>query len=594
MPIVQSKGLLARFLLWRVKNVKEKNFVIVLSLIVGLVCGLVGVILKNSIHHVHHFITESMSLDSGNALFIFLPIIGIVLTTIWVKVFVRDDIGHGVSKILYAICKKNGIIKRHNNYSSVIGSTLTIGFGGSVGAEAPVVLTGASIGSSLARLFHMNHRIIILMLGCGAAGAIGGIFKAPIAGLAFTLEVLMLDLTMGSLIPLLISSVTAASLSYLLMGKGVMFQYNIHHAFELSNIPFYILLGVLAGLLSVYFTRTSMYVESKISALDNPFKRIILGGLILGILIFLFPPLYGEGYTTLQSLLDGDTTQMFNNTILYPLHNNYWLILLYLAGVFFFKVFATAATNGSGGVGGIFAPTMFMGGVGGFFLARLINGTGIINLPESNFSLVGMAGMMAGVMHAPLMAMFLIAEITGGYGLFIPLMITCLMAYITVRGFEPHSIYAKRLAQRGELLTHNKDKAVLTLMKLDKVIETDLKTVSPDSTLGELVKVISMSKRNIYPVVGGDGEFLGMVILDDIRNIMFNSDMYNVTFVRDLMILPPELVEVNDPMDQVMRKFEETGAWNLPVTDDGKYLGFVSKSKIFSTYRRVLVHFSEE
>lgn len=594
MPIIQSKTLLARFLLWRVKNIKEKNFVLVLSLIVGLVCGLVGVILKNSIHYVHHFITESMSLDSGNALFIFLPIVGIVLTTIWVKVFVRDDIGHGVSKILYAICKKNGIIKGHNNYSSIIGSTLTIGFGGSVGAEAPVVLTGASIGSSLARLFHMNHRIIILMLGCGAAGAIGGIFKAPIAGLAFTLEVLMLDLTMGSLIPLLISSVTAASLSYLLMGKGVMFQYNIHHAFELSNIPFYILLGILSGLLSVYFIRTSMYVEAKISSFNSPFKRILLGGLILGILIFLFPPLYGEGYTTLQSLLDGDTTQMFSNTILYPLHDNYWLILLYLAGVFFLKVFATAATNGSGGVGGIFAPTMFMGGVGGFFLARLINGTGIINLPESNFSLVGMAGMMAGVMHAPLMAMFLIAEITGGYGLFIPLMITCLIAYLTVKGFEPHSIYAKRLAQRGELLTHNKDKAVLTLMKLDKVLETDLKTVCPDSTLGELVKIISKSKRNIYPVVGVDGEFLGMVILDDIRHIMFNSEMYSETYVRDLMILPPDLVEVNDPMDIVMRKFADTGAWNLPVTDNGKYLGFVSKSKIFSTYRRVLVHFSEE
>jgi CIC family chloride channel protein len=577
-----------------VKNVKEKNFIIALSLAVGLICGLVGVILKNSIHYVHHFITERMYLDSGNALFILLPILGIVLTTIFLKVFVRDDIGHGVSKILYAISKKSGIIKRHNNYSSIVASTLTIGFGGSVGAEAPVVLTGASIGSSLARMFHMNHRTIILMLGCGAAGAIGGIFKAPIAGMAFTLEVLMLDLTMASLIPLLISSVSAASLSHLLMGNGVMFNYPVENGFELSNIPFYILLGIISGLLSVYFIRTSMYIESKISSVKNMFKRIMVGGGILGLLIFLFPPLYGEGYTSLQSILNGDITEVFKNTILYPLHNNYWLILLYIVGIIFLKVVATAATNGSGGVGGIFAPTMFIGGLSGFVLSRLINGMGIVDLPESNFSLVGMAGMMAGVMHAPLMAMFLIAEITDGYGLFIPLMITCLIAYITIKGFEPHSIYAKRLAQRGELITHNKDKAILTLMKLDRVIETDLKTISPEANLGELVKVISKSKRNIYPVVGEEHELLGIVVLEDVRCIMFNTDMYADTFVRDIMIMPSALVELSDPMEQVMRKFEETGAWNLPVIDNGKYLGFVSKSKIFSTYRRVLVHFSEE
>lgn len=594
MPIVRSRSLLARFLLWRVKNIREKNFILVLSLLVGLTCGLVGVILKNSIHYVHHFITESMSLDTGNILFIAFPIVGITLTMLFVKYFVREDIGHGVSKILYAISKKNGFIKGHNDYSSVIASTLTIGFGGSVGAEAPVVLTGASIGSGLARMFHMNHRTIILMLGCGAAGAIGGIFKAPIAGLAFTLEVLMLDLTMGSLVPLLISSVSAASLSYFLMGRGAIFQYQISQAFELGNIPFYILLGIFTGLLSVYFTRTSMFVEGKISGLSSPIKRIMVGGIILGLLIFLFPPLYGEGYTTLQSLLDGEPGKMFYNTVLYPLQDNHWLLLLYVAGVFLLKVFATAATNGSGGVGGIFAPTMFIGGVSGFFGARLVNGMGLVNLSESNFSLVGMAGLMAGVMHAPLMAIFLIAEITGGYALFIPLMITCTIAYLTARAFEPHSIYAKRLAKRGELITHNKDKAVLTLMKLDRVIETDLKTVKSSDTLGELVKIISQSKRNIYPVVASDKELLGIVILDDIRHIMFNSEMYDKTFVHDLMIMPPALVELKDPMDVVMRKFEETGAWNLPVTDDGKYLGFVSKSKIFSTYRRVLVHFSEE
>lgn len=594
MPIMHKKTLLARFLLWRLKNVKERYFTIALSLLVGLTCGLVGVILKNSIHAVHRFITESMQIDSGNFLFIFLPIVGISLTVLFLKIFIKDDIGHGVSKILYAISRKSGKIKGHNNYSSVIGSTLTIGFGGSVGAEAPVVLTGASIGSGLARLFHMNQRVIVLMLGCGAAGAIGGIFKAPIAGLAFTLEVLMLDLTMASLIPLLISSVAAASVAHLMMGHEVMFEYTARSHFDLGNIPFYIILGILAGLLSVYFIRSSMYIEGKIAGHQSIIKRILLGGMMLGLLIFLFPPLYGEGYSTIQNLLDGDASKLLHNTILYPMKDNIWLLLLYVAGVFMLKVVATASTNGTGGVGGIFAPTMFMGGVGGFFLARIINELGITTLPESNFCLVGMAGMMAGVMHAPLMAMFLIAEVTGGYALFIPLMITCTMSYITIKGFEPYSIYAKRLAQQGDLVTHNKDKAVLTLMKLDRVIETDLEVVHPEDSLGELVKVISRSHRNIYPVVDDERRLLGIVILDKVRHIMFDSERYDEVKVSDLLSLPPAYIDVNDPMDKVMKVFEQTGAWNLPVTEKGRYKGFVSKSKIFNTYRRVLVHFSEE
>ncbi len=594
MAIVQNRSLLARFLLWRVKNVKEKHFILMLSFLVGMTSGLAGVLLKNTIHYVHHFLTKSMALDSGNLIFLAFPVIGIAITVLYVKYIVKDDIGHGVTKILYAISKKNSNIKSHNNYTSMIGSTLTIGFGGSVGAEAPVVLTGASIGSNLARMFHMNYRTITLMLGCGAAGAIGGIFKAPIAGLAFTLEVLMLDLTMASLIPLLISSVTAATVAYFFMGEGVLFEYVIKDAFDLSNIPFYILLGIFVGFLSVYFTRMSVRVESFISGFQHPLKKLLIGGVALGLMIYLFPPLYGEGYNTLQSLLNGEPGKMFYNSALFSMQYNNWLLLLFVAALLLLKVIASAFTNGSGGVGGIFAPTMFVGGVAGFFISRAINGLGIIDLPESNFALVGMAGMMAGVMHAPLMAMFLIAEITGGYGLFIPLMITSTIAYVTVHGFEPHSIYAKRLAKRGELITHNKDKAVLTLMKLGKVIETDLKIVRPDATLGELVKVISHSKRNIFPVVEDDGELQGIVLLDDIRHIMFNTEMHEDTYVRSLMIMPPAVVNYNDPMDVVMKRFEETGAWNLPVLQDGKYLGFVSKSKIFSTYRRVLIHFSEE
>lgn len=594
MAIVQNRSLLARFLLWRVKNIREKHFILMLSFLVGMTSGLAGVLLKNTIHWVHHFVTESMPLDKGNLMFVFLPVIGIALTIIFVKYFVKDDIGHGVTKILYAICKKNSHIRSHNNYTSIIGSTLTIGFGGSVGAEAPVVLTGASIGSNLARMFHMNYKTITLMLGCGAAGAIGGIFKAPIAGLAFTLEVLMLDLTMASLIPLLISSVTAAMVAYFFIGDGVLFEHSVTQAFSLANIPFYILLGIFVGLLAVYFTRFSVKVESFIASFKHPLKKLLLGGVALGLMIYLFPPLYGEGYTTLQALLDGAPEKMFYNSALFSMQFNHWLLLLFVAALFLLKVIASAFTNGSGGVGGIFAPTMFVGGVAGFFICRAINGLGFVDLPESHFTLVGMAGMMAGVMHAPLMAIFLIAEITGGYALFIPLMITATIAYVTVHGFEPHSIYAKRLAKRGELITHNKDKAVLTLMKLGKVIETDLKQVRPDATLGELVKVISHSKRNIFPVVEEGGELLGIVLLDDIRHIMFNTDMHDSIIVRSLMIMPPTVVNYDDPMEVVMKKFEETGAWNLPVLQDGKYLGFVSKSKIFSTYRRVLIHFSEE
>lgn len=565
-----------------------------LSFLVGMTSGLAGVLLKNTIHLVHDFVIETVPTDRGNIMFVFLPIIGIALTMIFVRYFVKEDIGHGVTKILYAISKKNSQIKSHNNYTSIIGSTLTIGFGGSVGAEAPVVLTGASIGSNLARMFHMNYKTITLMLGCGAAGAIGGIFKAPIAGLAFTIEVLMLDLTMGSLIPLLISSATAATVAYFFLGNGVLFEYSVTQSFALSNIPFYILLGIFVGLLAVYFTRISIRVESFISEFNHPLKKLLLGGIALGFLIYLFPPLYGEGYSTLQSLLDGEPEKMFYNSVLFSMQYNYWLLLLFVAALFLLKVIASAFTNGSGGVGGIFAPTMFVGGVAGFFICRAINGLGFVDLPESHFALVGMAGMMAGVMHAPLMAIFLIAEITGGYALFIPLMITSTISYVTVHGFEPHSIYAKRLAKRGELITHNKDKAVLTLMKLGKVIETDLKQVLPDATLGELVKVISHSKRNIFPVVEEGGELIGIVLLDDIRHIMFNTEMHDSITVRSLMIMPPTVVNYDDPMELVMKKFEETGAWNLPVLQDGKYLGFVSKSKIFNTYRRVLMHFSDE
>ena len=583
-----------RFLIWRIRYVKERNFILFLSLLVGIVSGLAAVLLKNMVHYTHLFFTERLQVDSGSLLFFIYPFIGIWLTSLFVKYFVHEDISHGVTKVLYAISRRNSMIKPHNNYSSMIASTITIGFGGSVGTEATIVLTGASIGSNLARFFRMNYKVMTLMIGCGAAGAIAGIFKAPIAGIVFTLEVLMLDLTMGSLIPLMISAISSYVLVYFLMGDGIVLDFAVHEHFALANVPYYIILGVFCGFLSVYFIRMNIRIEHFVTKIKNPFRRVLVGGALLGLLIYIFPPLYGEGYTSLQDLLTDNADNILNNTYFFSLKDSAFMVFLYVVGLVFVKVIATALTNGSGGVGGVFAPCLFTGGVGGFLIANLINLSGVVTVPVSYFVLAGMAGVMSGVMNSPLTAMFLIAEITGGYSLLVPLMLTSVVAHLTGGGMEPHSIYARRLAMKGDLITHNKDKAVLTSMKLDKVIETDLKTVSVEATLGDLVKVVSRSSRNIFPVIDSKGELLGIVLLDDIRKIMFNQDLYETTYVRDYMTTPPTVVDVMDPMDVVMKKFEETSAWNLPVIQDEKYIGFVSKAKIFNTYRRVLQHFSDE
>lgn len=432
------------------------------------------------------------------------------------------------------------------------------------------------------------------MIGCGAAGAIAGIFKAPIAGIVFTLEVLMLDLTMASLIPLMISAISSYVIVYFLMGEGVVLEFVVYDHFALANVPYYIILGIFCGLVSVYFIRTNIRIERFITSIKSPFRRVLIGGAMLGLLIYIFPPLYGEGYSSLSALLKGNADALLNNTYFFDYRNSVWVVLAYVIGLVFIKVVATALTNGSGGVGGVFAPSLFTGGVTGFLVAVLINMTGFATVPVSYFVLAGMAGVMSGVMNSPLTAMFLIAEITGGYSMLVPLMITSVTAHLAGRGMEPYSIYARRLAMKGDLITHNKDKAVLTLMKLNKVIETDLKTVPVDATLGDLVKKVSRSNRNIFPVINKDGELLGIVLLDDIRKIMFNQDLYDTTFVRDFMVTPPTIVDVTDTMDAVMKKFEDTGAWNLPVIQDNKYIGFVSKAKIFNTYRRVLQHFSDE
>ncbi len=582
-----------QFNVWRVKNISHHNLLLILAIVVGLFSGLVAVVLKNAIHYIHIFVTEDFNITNWNYMFLLYPMAGIFITLIFVRYVVKEDIGHGITKILYAISKRDSHIKSHNSFTSVIGSAFTIGFGGSVGAEAPIALTGAAIGSTLGRWFHLNYKNITLLIGCGAAGAIAGIFKAPMAGMMFTLEVLMLDLTMASIVPLLLSAVTAASIAYFFLGEGAEFNFILEAPFELGNLPFYIILGIVGGLISLYVTWGTLYLETKMDAFKNIYVKWLVGGLTLSVLIFLLPPLYGEGYDTITSLLSGDSDGLFESSIFYNLKDQKWTILIFLSALIGFKVVASAATNGGGGVGGIFAPSLFIGGVTGYLLAVVLNTFGV-NLPESHFTLVGMAAMMAGVMHAPLTAIFLIAEITNGHALFIPLITVSTISYLTNRYFEPHTIYTKRLARRGELITHHKDKAVLTLMRLEKVIETDFISIHPEQSLGELVKVIAQSKRNIFPVVDDKNKLIGIVILDDIREIMFNNELYTTTRVRHLMMMPPAFINLDENMNAVMKKFEETDAWNLPVVDDGKYVGFVSKSKIFSVYRRVLMHFSEE
>ena len=588
---------LQRFLAWREKNIKEKRFILVLSFLVGVFTALAALLLKLLIHWIQEFLTENFNTTEANYLYLVYPVVGIFLTGLFVRYVVKDDISHGVTKILYAISRRQSRIKRHNTWSSIIASSITIGFGGSVGAEAPIVLTGSAIGSNLGSLFKMERRTLMLLVGCGAAGAVAGIFKAPIAGLVFTLEVLMIDLTMTSLLPLLITSVTAATLSYLATGQEAMFQFHLDEPFELGRIPYVIALGVFCGLVSLYFTRAMNSLEGVFGRLRTPYKKLALGGIMLSVLIFLFPPLYGEGYDTIELLLNGtsnaDWDTVMNNSLFYG-HSN--LLLVYLMLIILFKVFASSATNGGGGCGGIFAPSLYLGCIAGFVFSHFSNEFAVTAyLPEKNFALMGMAGVMSGVMHAPLTGVFLIAELTGGYDLFLPLMIVSVSAYLTIIVFEPHSIYSMRLAKKGELLTHHKDKAVLTLMKVENVVETDFVAVRPEMDLAEMVKVIARSRRNIFPVTDEEGKLLGIVLLDDIRNIMFRQELYHRFTVNRFMTSPPARLYNTDSMEQVMQTFDDTKAWNLPVVDqEGHYLGFVSKSKIFNSYREVLVHYSDE
>ena len=594
------KGTFDKLLNWREKHIREKHFILILSLIIGIVTAFAAILLKTTIHEIKHVLTEKIDITNANWVYLVSPVIGILLAGLFVKYIVKDDIGHGVTKILYAISQRKSRIKSHNTWTSIVASSITIGFGGSVGAEAPMVLTGSAIGSNLGRLFKMEQKTLMLLVGCGAAGAIAGIFKAPIAGLLFTIEVLMLDLTTASVLPLLISSVTAASVSYIFTGTEAMFKFDQSEIFDLERIPYVLVLGVICGLIALYFTRATIWTERIFRRLKSFWKRFCLGAIMLSILIFLLPSLYGEGYDTIGNLISNNYDTLLDGSLFYNIKDNYWGIIVFLVAIVLLKVFATAATNGGGGCGGIFAPSLYLGCIVGFIFAHAFNhfmpslpGN---HLPEENFALMGMAGMMAGVMHSPLTAVFLIAELTGGFNLFLPLMIVTISAYFTIMLFEKHSLYSIRLAQKGELLTHDKDKAVLTLLNTHTVIENEFMTVRPEMNLGEMVKVIALSTRNVFPVIDNENILRGVVLLDNIRNIMFRPELYERFHVKKFMVSPPAKIKITMPMDKIMQLFEDTKAWNLPVIDEeGHYLGFISKSKIFNAYREVLqTHFSED
>lgn len=579
------------------RGIPEKNLLLILSLFVGICSGLAAVILTTLVEHIKDFLTSRIVTAGETVLYLVLPGVGMLISMLLLRYVIKDKIGHGVTKVLVAVSKNESRIKPHNMWSSILTSSLTIGFGGSVGAEAPIVYTGAAIGSNVARMMGLSYRSMTILLGCGAAGAVAGIFKAPLAGVLFTLEILMFNISMTSMMPLLLSTVSATVISYLFLGNSLPFVCTLS-PFRMENIPFYILLGIFCGFCSLYFLRMTLTLEDKLSGFRNPYLKWLFCAVLLGLLIFLFPPLYGEGYGDLHPLLNGEEVNYDGTTLLSGMLHTPWMVPVFFALVLLLKVFAMTFTNAGGGVGGTFGPTLFVGALAGFILARTINlvlsGSDFV-VPEQNFVLVGMAGLMAGVMQAPMTAIFLIAEISGGYELLLPLILTATISFGTMRIFEKYSIYTKRIAHTGELLTHDSDQAVLTLLKMDDLIEKDFSPVSIDASLGDFVQTISTSGRNIFPVLDSGGHFQGYVSLEDVRSDMFRQELYASQHVYNYMHSAPEYVYEGESMDVVMHKFEKTDAWNLPVVKkDRTYLGFVSKSKIFSAYRDELKELSQD
>jgi len=583
---------------WRATHVSERMFVLMLAFLVGLLSAVAAFLLHWLINQIVALLTGGFDATSFNLLYLVYPVVGIFLTMLFVRYVVKDNISHGITRILYAISQNRSRLKLHNTWTSVVASAVTIGFGGSVGAEAPIVLTGSAIGSNLGKLFRMDSHTLMLLVGCGAAGAIAGIFKAPIAGLVFTLEVLMIDLTMASLMPILVSCVTATCFTYIFSGDASLFSFHLDDNWTVERIPACVLLGIFCGLVSLYFIRAMGMCENLFARLrKHTYLKLMVGGLLLSLLIFLFPSLFGEGYNSINLLLngkdEGDWIQILNNSLFAGQEN---LLVLYVAMVLLTKVFATSATNGAGGCGGTFAPSLFVGCFSGFFFSRLWNIYEIgVHVPEKNFALMGMAGVMSGVMHAPLTGIFLIAELTGGYNLFLPLMIVSVSSYLTINIFEPHSIYGSRLAKEGKLITHHTDHAVLTLMQLDSVIDRDFTAVGPDTELASIVRKISSSKGSIIPVLDAAGRLLGEIDIKNIRHVVFRIELYHHFTAQQLMQAPSAILTDSLPMTAVMKTFDDTHADYLPVLDADDHLkGYLSREHVFTQYRKMVADMSED
>lgn len=593
----QKRNLLTRFLIWRIKYISQTQFVYLIAIVVGFLSGVGAVILKNLTHFIQHMLEGNLIQYYHTAFYFVFPILGLALVYFIIKYVIRKKVSHGIPSTLFAISKKKGFIKRYQMFGSILTAPITVGFGGSVGLEGPTVATGAALSSNLSRVLHLNQANRTLLIGCAAAGAMASIFKAPIAALIFAIEVFSLDLTLVSMLPLLLASISGILTSYFFFGNDILLPFKNTDAFYLSDVPFYMFLGLAAGFTSVYFTKVYAYFQMIFEKINSPAKRLLAGGVGLGILVYFIPPLYGEGFDVINNLVKGNPEIALQNNIFNLDLTSIWVVIALLAGLVFFKIIASALTFGAGGVGGIFAPVLFMGSIMGNVVAKILNNCGLFpnGVSESNFTLVGMTGLMAGVLYAPLTAIFLIAEVTGGYELFIPLMITAAISFSITKYFIPHSVYAMELGRKGELITHDKDHAVLTLMDIRSVIERDFISIYPQMNLGEIVhQAVVKSKRNLFPVLDKDTNALeGIILLDDLRPVMFDQNLYEELKAKELMHSPPNIINLEeDKMTDVMKKFQDTGAWNLPVISHGRYYGFVSKSKLLTAYRRKLIDFS--
>ncbi|NOY47491.1 MAG: chloride channel protein [Chlorobi bacterium] len=593
----QSKFIFTKFLKWKYKHISNNQFINISSTVIGLLAGLGAVTLKNITHFIQKLLEGEFIKEIHQAFYFIFPILGLGLVLLVIKYVIRKRVGHGIPSTLYAISKQKGIMPRHQMWASLLTAPLTVGFGGSVGLEGPTVATGAALGSNFARLFHLNQTTRTLLIAAAAAGAMSSIFKAPIAAIVFAVEIFSLELTLISMVPLLLASITAILTSYFFLGDDVLLHFTIQDKFVLNDVLFYALLGVSSAFTSIYFSKVYFFIDAFLKRFINPYKRLLIGGVLIGVIVFFIPPLFGEGYGTINNVLRGNINAITTNNIFNLASDNIWIIIGFLVGLVIFKVIAMSLTFGAGGIGGVFAPTLFTGSISGYLLAMVVNYSNLFNyqLSLTNFAMVGMAGLMAGVLQAPLTAIFLIAEITGGYELFIPLMIVASISFLITKRYIPHNIYAEELARRGQLITHDKDKNVLMMLNIDKIIETNFISITPKMQLGEMLhKAVTKSARNLFPVVNENQEFIGIVLLDDIREIMFDQKLHESTTVEDYMHSAPDLINYEtDTMQMVMDKFQNSSAWNLPVIKNGKYFGFVSKSKLLTAYRRQLINFTK-